>query len=174
LRGIPSTDGRGWSHPPRCERPEQEPTIDNWGVPEDESQIGYIRACQRNATLFTFCREILKCLNRREGDRNQACQRVVAVEQWNRRATLACHEEAVRQQASTIYRICEGAPSHSSFQDQLYVRDNGIFVEEARYEDTRGVLWEQVGFDAHLRSSQPSPLDTLPVGAVALEVRYGR
>jgi len=175
LRGIPSPDGDGWAQlPQQCEQREQEPKIRNWGVPENESQIGYIRACGRNVHAFNFCGEILNCLNRREGDRNLACQRVVAVEQWNRRATLACHEQAVRQQAQTIHRFCEAAPAHSNFQDQLYQRDVVTFVEEARYEDTRGVLWEQVSFDPHTRSSQSSPLDALPAGSIALEVRYSR
>jgi hypothetical protein len=136
--------------------------------------MDFIKVCRNNRSAYNFCGAINDCQERLEGDRNSACQRVVAVIEWNRRAALACNEQEVRQQARTLYKICESAPSSDTFQDQLY-RDPVTFVEEARYEDTRGVLWEQVGYDAYVRSrGRQTPLDDLPVGTIILEAQYSR
>jgi len=182
LRGIAALENDWLTEPPCDPRREEEPRVRHDHMPRGES-IGRIRACQINPrrSFPEACPDVLRCLRWDVNDRPDWCQDMFAVIEWDRRRRLSCHARATREQARTLFDICQSAPtSGGGFVNRAF--NNGDYVDEARIDEQRPGLWERVGYDSHSKrpsddtstTGQRQPLDALAAGAVVLEVQYQR
>lgn len=181
LRGIAALENDWLTEPECAPRPEEEPRVDLDHMPRGES-IARIRGCQADP-LHSFpavCSEILRCLRLDINNRPEWCQDIFAVIEWDRRRSLSCYARATREQARTLFDICQSAPTNGNFLGRPF--NNGEYVDEARVGEQRPRLWERVGYDSYSKvpsdaaatAGQRHPLDALAAGAVVLEVQYPR
>ena len=177
--GAPIND---WQSQPQCKRRlRDEPALMLAGMPARVPQMEVVSRCHRNPQAHSVCRIILNCVQS-DSPRTAACRRVAALIAWDERMTRACYADTAREQAHTLFRVCERAPADENFQDQLF-EDSRVFSDESRREDMRGSLWESVDYGAYVRPSldarqsvDPSlgHLNSLPAGSVVIEVQYNR